>query len=96
MYVFSDQQALLINEPAMCMNALWLPYRRDHKLMHQILHSARNRDDISMVFCHADVRGAYMNDGIRSREGLDVDAFPKGMPIFSGHFHKPHTVSSML
>eukprot|EP00981_Chlorochromonas_danica_P004003 scaffold760_cov178-Ochromonas_danica.AAC.5 len=59
-----------------------------------ILEEAKQRSDqISMIFCHADVRGAYMNDGMRSREGINVDLFPNGIPIFSGHFHKPHTVS---
>ena len=46
----------------------------------------------SAVFCHADVQGAMMNDGMASREGVDVAAFPPHMPVYSGHFHKPHTV----
>ncbi|RYH21300.1 hypothetical protein EON65_20985 [archaeon] len=89
-YAFAPNQALLINDPAVCMDALWLPYRRDNQLLQRILKSTPR--DVTMVFCHADVRGAYMNDGIRSKEGLEVDSFPKNMPIFSGHFHKPHTV----
>jgi hypothetical protein len=39
-----------------------------------------------------DVRGAYMNDNIQSREGLEVTDFPSNLPIYTGHFHKPHTV----
>ena len=69
--------------------------RRDPKLMKSILEAGTNgvAGDISMIFCHADVRGAFMNDNMRCREGLDIGAFPQNMPIFSGHFHKPHTVS---
>ena len=52
-----------------------------------------NNSTVSMVFCHADVRGALMNDNMQSKEGLEVSAFPPRVPVFSGHFHKPHTVS---
>jgi hypothetical protein len=75
------------------MGALWIPYRRNHHLMVDILDQAKNRSDISAIFCHADVKGAWMNDGIQSREGIDVASFPSNMKVYSGHFHKPHTVS---
>ena len=48
---------------------------------------------VSIIFCHADVRGAFMNDGARCRDGLDIAEFPRDLPIYSGHFHKPHTMS---
>lgn len=49
-------------------------------------------EKVSIIFCHADIQGASMNDGMRCREGLDISAFPPNLPIYSGHFHKPHTV----
>ena len=33
-----------------------------------------------------------MNDGMRCRDGLDISSFPSNVPIYSGHFHKPHTM----
>ena len=33
-----------------------------------------------------------MNDGISSHSGIPRSAFPEGVPTFSGHFHKPHTI----
>jgi len=33
-----------------------------------------------------------MNDGMRCREGLEITSFPADLPIYSGHFHKPHTM----
>lgn len=33
-----------------------------------------------------------MNDGASSNSGIPRSAFPEGVPTFSGHFHKPHTV----
>ena len=47
---------------------------------------------VSIIFCHADIQGASMNDNMRCKEGLDISAFPPNLPIYSGHFHKPHTV----
>jgi hypothetical protein len=82
----------MINEPSVCLGALWIPYRRDPAVMKAVLGQCASAPEISMVFCHADVRGAYMNDNMRSKEGLDVTCFPKDLPIYSGHFHKPHTV----
>lgn len=33
-----------------------------------------------------------MNDGVSSHSGIPRSAFPDGVPTFSGHFHKPHTI----
>ena len=35
-----------------------------------------------------------MNDNVISKAGVDLGIFPNGIPIYSGHFHKPHTLSS--
>lgn len=83
----------MINEPSICLGALWIPYRRSSEHMKYILGEAWQRsDEISAIFCHTDVKGAWMNDNMQSREGIDVHLFPPNMPIFSGHFHKPHSV----
>lgn len=92
LYAFRPEQILMLSEPTVCMGALWIPYRRDTRLMKAILAAGAAHPEVSMVYCHADVRGAMMNDGMRSREGLDMDMFPPNLPIYSGHFHKPHTV----
>lgn len=93
MYAFGQEQALLISEPTICLGALWIPYRRDPSLMKSILNSAATNPDINIIFCHADVKGAFMNDGMKCKEGIELSNFPSHIPIFSGHFHKPHTVS---
>ena len=128
-YVFNPGQILLISEPVVCMGALWVPYRRDPKMMKAILtagnfmnsnndvesvgsrsenidlntiggeivkENVKLKEKISIIFCHADIQGASMNDGMRCREGLDISAFPPNLPIYSGHFHKPHTVSTSI
>ena len=54
-------------------------------------HTRRKAD---IIFCHVDVTGASMNDNIVSQGGISIQAFPPNIPIYSGHFHKPHNVTS--
>ena len=93
LYAFKSEQIFMISEPVVCMGALWVPYRRDPLLMKSILKAGGECSDVTTVYCHADVKGAYMNDGMRSKEGLEISSFPANLPIYSGHFHKPHTMT---
>ena len=93
LYAFKSDQIFMISEPVVCMGALWVPYRRDPLLMKSILKAGGESSDVTTVYCHADVKGAYMNDGMRSKEGIEITAFPANLPIYSGHFHKPHTMT---
>ena len=44
------------------------------------------------LFVHADVRGASLNSLYTSTSSLLPSHFPANLPVFSGHFHLPHTV----
>ena len=37
--------------------------------------------------------GAMMNESFQAKEGLPPDLFPEGVPTYTGHYHKPHTVA---
>ena len=37
--------------------------------------------------------GAMMNESFQAKEGLPPDLFPDGVPTYTGHYHKPHTVA---
>jgi DNA repair exonuclease SbcCD nuclease subunit len=39
------------------------------------------------------VQGASMNDNTLSRRGLGASLFPP-LPVWTGHFHKPHTLTT--
>ena len=91
-YVFPKDQILMLSDPCVCLGALWIPYRRDHELMKAILSNGFKRDDFNAIFCHADVHGAFMNDNMKSKDGISVEMFPPGKIVYSGHFHKPHTL----
>lgn len=72
-------------------NAMFVPHIRDVGTMQSVLQSKVARSS-SAVFVHADVTGAYMNDMIISTHGVSPYYFPPNVPIYSGHFHKPHVV----
>ncbi|GAX81140.1 hypothetical protein CEUSTIGMA_g8573.t1, partial [Chlamydomonas eustigma] len=46
------------------------------------------------VFAHADVQQAQYNYFLQSREGISLDTFPSHMPVYTGHYHLPHTVKN--
>ena len=55
--------------------------------------------EVRAVFCHADVVGASMNESFQARDGLDPSLFSPEtdtgnvrIPVYTGHYHKPHTV----
>jgi DNA repair exonuclease SbcCD nuclease subunit len=82
---------LIFSEPTKFLDALFVPHIRDIGSMQSILQSKISASS-SGIFVHADVTGAYMNDLITSTHGVAPAYFPPGVPIYSGHFHKPHTV----
>ena len=57
-YAFSREQILLIAEPAVCLGALWVPYRRDSAVMKAALAAATHGDssvDACMYVCVEDL-----------------------------------------
>ena len=105
----------IVSSPAAWRGALWLPYRRDPATLRDAVNHAatlRGARSISAIMCHADVRGASMNETFQARDGVDPDVFrlassgegeggegegggesdTNSPRVFTGHYHKPHTV----
>ena len=105
----------IVSSPAAWRGALWLPYRRDPATLRDAVNHAatlRGAHSISAIMCHADVRGASMNETFQARDGIDPDVFrlassgeggggegegggegdSNSPRVFTGHYHKPHTV----
>jgi DNA repair exonuclease SbcCD nuclease subunit len=82
---------LIFTHPTKFRGALFVPHIRDIAEMQSILQSQSSASS-SAVFVHADVTGASMNDLITSTHGVAPEYFPPSIPIYSGHFHKPHVV----
>ena len=36
--------------------------------------------------------GAFVNETFQAREGFPPDLFPEEVPVYMGHYHKPHRV----
>lgn len=84
---------LVFSHPTVFHGALFVPHIRDIATLESVLQSPLALDQAKALFVHADVTGAYMNDMIVSTGGVHPSVFPAGRPIYSGHFHKPHTVT---
>ncbi|CAM6128294.1 unnamed protein product [Calypogeia fissa] len=79
----------VFDDPVEFLDALWLPFRRDHNLIKEALQQHPN---VKAIFAHLDVVGAYMNEAYQAKEGIEPSNFPQDIPIFTGHYHKPHVV----
>jgi DNA repair exonuclease SbcCD nuclease subunit len=83
---------LIFSHPTKFLGALFVPHIREIGIMQSILQSKTSAAS-SAVFVHADVTGAYMNDLMVSTGGVAPAYFPPSVPIYSGHFHKPHVLT---
>lgn len=131
----------VISEPALFLGALWLPYRRDGRIIEAAVR--RHAAGVVAIFAHVDVvsspshthslscsgsptsvsaltaplptpaalwkehtlvdtsvlwspviqAGAMVNNALQLQEGLSPGVFPAGLPVFTGHYHKPHVVA---
>ena len=84
---------LIFSHPTLFAGALFVPHIRDLDVLTAVLQSDMAQHEAQAIFVHADVTGAYMNDLIVSTGGVHPSVFPASKPIYSGHFHKPHTVT---
>ena len=91
---------MIITHPTKFKDAFFVPYIRNPRILEYALQSSPS-EAASAHFVHVDVNGAYMNDLIVSRSGSPLSIFPSPgnegdgtKPIYSGHFHKAHTVTA--
>ncbi|GAB4817224.1 hypothetical protein N2152v2_004270 [Parachlorella kessleri] len=90
----------VFDRPCLYRGALWLPYRRDHAELEAAVAAgtaggaagAAGQGDLKAIFAHVDVVGAMMNDAFQAHDGVPPSLFPPGLHVYTGHYHKPHTV----
>lgn len=91
---------LLITKPSICLDALFLPYMHDTSRLKAALSQARHSiRHVNAVFCHVEVAGARLADKIVSKpssRSVSPTDFPAKLPVYSGHLHRPHTVSDNI
>lgn len=85
----------VVGEPSMLLDALWLPYRRRTEELDAALAlaaAAQQTSPTAAIFCHADIQGAAFNSTFQAEIGLEPEAFPPRVPVYSGHYHKPQVL----
>lgn len=71
---------------------LWVPYRRDHREVAAAVK--KHKKGLRAVFCHIDTVGGMMNNFIVSPSGMKPDGFPSGVMVYTGHYHRPHSIGT--
>jgi DNA repair exonuclease SbcCD nuclease subunit len=93
---FACPSTRIITHPTVLLGAVWLPYRRQYPAlknrMYQLLN-ATGDEPVRAIFCHVDLIGADMGGGVLAERGLTADDFPTHLPVYTGHYHKPHGVT---
>jgi len=84
---------LILSHPTRFRKALFVPHVRDMDTMKAIV-SSKEAHESSALFVHAEIQGAFMNDMIISTQGISPSIFPRQKHIYSGHFHKPHSIKT--
>ena len=101
---YSIGDCVVLSEPTVFMGALFLPFRRRNADYGSAVQVARQKKfKIDAVFCHADVRGAALNDlpdgrgALASRSGVAPEdlCYAEGVPVYAGHFHAPQTLGAL-
>ena len=59
---------------------------------HGVWMDGNLRHEVSAVFCHVDIIGADMSGGVLAQRGLGVEEFPSDLPVYTGHYHNPHSL----
>ena len=85
-FSYASPHVTIFDVPTVHNNILWIPWRRKHEDLIEALNVGA---DIKCVFGHFDIVGALVNNTTKSEEGLRPAEFPPGIPIYSGHYHKP-------
>jgi len=84
---------LILSHPTIFQKALFIPHIRDMNIMKSIVQS-NEAEKSSAMFVHAEIKGALMNDMMVSTNGISPSVFPPHKHVYSGHFHKPHSIQT--
>ncbi len=97
MEVFHDVPGVdVINEPRINADGLWIPYQISNAKFLEVFRklSPHIASAPRVAFIHQGVKGALMNDTYADEHGLDPSVLD-GWQVFSGHYHKRHSVGAI-
>ena len=90
----ADNPVSVFSKPTVFADILWIPYRR-HAAM--VLEAIECFDgEYLALFMHLDIVGAWMNGRMKADHGLMTSEIPEGVPAYTGHYHRPHSVDDRV
>jgi DNA repair exonuclease SbcCD nuclease subunit len=93
-FKYASKYITVLDEPLVHDNILWIPWRRDLKVLKDVLDT--QTANVLAIFGHFDIVGFKLNASRISTEGLDSDIFPKDIPVYSGHYHTPQSHANIM
>lgn len=90
----ADNTVQVFTKPTILADILWVPYRRKKEEVLEAIDCFEG--DYMALFLHVDIIGAWMNGLVKAEHGIMVSELPDDVPIYTGHYHKPHTVDGKV
>jgi len=82
-------------QPTVDGDGVWIPYRRNPEDILRALQTLPRNVNLQgklVLWMHHGVRGAWANDNIQNRDGLEPEKFEGFHIVLCGHYHKRQTV----
>jgi len=92
-FKYASNLITVLDEPTVINNRLWMPWRRDPVVCKQIIGA---HPDVDVIFGHFDIIGFKLNAKRISTEGLSLEMFPPGIPVYTGHYHTPQSYQRIV
>jgi DNA repair exonuclease SbcCD nuclease subunit len=92
-FKYASKFITVLDEPTVVANRLWMPWRRDPVVCKRIIDA---HPSVDVIFGHFDIIGFKLNAKRVSTEGLSLEMFPKGTPVYTGHYHTPQTHQNIV
>src|SRR5271166_1498611 len=80
----------VVDAPTTINDTLYLPFYRSNE---DFVNICKQYNDIKTVVCHQEFRGAKLNAGFSSPNGVEISSIPQKC-IISGHIHMAHQLYS--
>jgi len=92
-FKYASSLITVLDEPTVINNRLWMPWRRDPIVCKRIIDA---HPGVDVIFGHYDIIGFKLNAKRVSTEGLSLEMFPPGIPVYTGHYHTPQSYKNVV
>jgi len=82
-----------ISEPTLIGNEFFIPYQKDVSL---VLSAINNTEGIKTIYMHQPMLGAISQSNYTLEKGINPNAFPSDVYVYSGDIHKPQKITDTV